>query len=269
MELGDDPRLNFDGRLLGEDEIRRVCPGLIEVDVDSRWNRATVRIAHFSVQEYLESDRAVAPFSVRRLEAHAEITSICLTYLMEPALSMPGGSTEYPLALYAARYWYEHYHDGHQNLHQVKLQALRLFRSTGGAFETWVNTWSAVHGDGQKPGKLQSPVYYASLLGLDSVLPKLLGGNPSGGTFPGLNSSEVSDMVNAQGGDYGNTLQAASVEGHEAVVPAAPPQGCRRQRTRWTLRKCSAGGISRRLQSGGPAAPRQGCKRNTRTLTEC
>ena len=221
VELGDNPRLNPDGRLPDEDEIRRVCPGLIELDFDPCYNPTTVRIAHFSVQEYLESERihnTVATFSVRRPEAHAEITSICLTYLLEPALSVPGGRWTYPPAPYAAQNWHKHYRDGDRNLHQVEHKALRLFQRTGSALETWVSIWNVDHYIGRKPGKVPSPVYYASLLGLDSVLSELLREKPAGGAFPGLDSSEICTDVNAQGGHYGNALQAASWGGHEAVV---------------------------------------------------
>ncbi len=34
VELGNDPRLNIDGRLDDEGEIHRICPGLIEIDFD-------------------------------------------------------------------------------------------------------------------------------------------------------------------------------------------------------------------------------------------
>ena len=98
VELEDEPRLNPDGRLLGEDAIRAVCPGLVEFDV-RRDEDTTVRIAHFSVQEYLESERIpadAAKFGVTRLEANAEIASICLTYLLEPAL-LTEPIKEYPL----------------------------------------------------------------------------------------------------------------------------------------------------------------------------
>ena len=138
VELGDNPRLNPNGRLFGEDEIRRVCPGLIEVDARPDDKTSTVRIAHFSVQEYLESERILqhkaATFRVRKLEAHAEIASICLTYLLEPALSRDS-MEEYPLALYAAKTWHEHFCDGDKNTHHAEHQALRLFRSSGGEFE--------------------------------------------------------------------------------------------------------------------------------------
>ncbi|KFY02998.1 hypothetical protein V490_00340, partial [Pseudogymnoascus sp. VKM F-3557] len=221
VELGDNPRLNPDGRLPGEDEIRAVCPGLVEVDVRPDYE-TTVRIAHFSVQEYLESKRILqknaAIFSVRRPEADAEITSICLTYLLEPALSRDS-IAEYPLALYAAKTWYEHFRGGDKSTHYAEHQALQLFRNSKGEFENWVTIWNVDSYDGRKPsGKIPSSVYYASLLGLSWVLSQLLCENPSASTFSALSRQEISDLVNAQGGHYGNALKAASVGGHEHTV---------------------------------------------------
>ncbi|KIM94779.1 hypothetical protein OIDMADRAFT_34784 [Oidiodendron maius Zn] len=140
VEIGDNPRLNPDSRLLGEDEICAVCPGLVEVDTRPKGD-TTVRIAYFSVQEYLESERilqqSAAMFSVTRPKADAEVTSICLTYLLEPALSRKS-IAKYPFALYTANTWHRHFHDAGE--------------------------------------------------------------------------------VNAQGGDYGSALQAASGRGHEQIV---------------------------------------------------
>jgi len=117
VELGDLPRFNPNRKLKNVDGILHVCPGLIEVDVKADKEKSTVRIAHFSVQEYLESKRIcqhkAATFSVRRPEAHAEIAYICLTYLLEPALLASNDmKEEYPLTYYAAKRWYKHYHDG-------------------------------------------------------------------------------------------------------------------------------------------------------------
>ena len=221
VELGDNLRLNPAGRLFGEDAICSVCPGLIEVDARPDDEISTVRIAHFSVQEYLESDRILqhkaAPFCVRKLEANAEIASICLTYLLEPALSRDS-MEKYPLALYAAKTWHEHFRDGDENTH-ARHQALRLFRSSGGEFENWVTIWNVDSYDGRRAsGKVPSPVYYASLLGLDLVLSKLLCEKPSGSGFSALSPPEISDLANARGGFYGNALQAASYKGHEKLV---------------------------------------------------
>ncbi|KAI1379582.1 ankyrin repeat-containing domain protein [Hypoxylon crocopeplum] len=204
VELGDDLRLNIDGRLDDEEDIHHICPRLIEIDMHPS-SEPTVRIAHFSVQEYLESDRilqqTVASFAVKRPEANAEIASLCLTYLLEPGLGV--SASEYPLALYAAKSWYSHYRDGDQSLHHVTDQAIRLFRGTRGEFENW------------KPhGQVPSRVYYSSLFGLDSVIPELLTQGPPTGVL----HEQISDLVNAKGGTYGYALQAASVGGHNKTV---------------------------------------------------
>jgi hypothetical protein len=196
VELGDNPRLNPEGRLLGEDEIRAVCPGLVEVDTRPD-DETIVRIAHFSVQEYLESERILqqntAIFSVRRPEAHAEIASICLTYLLEPALSRDS-IAEYPLASYAAVTWHEHFRDGGKSTHYAERQALRLFRNSRREFENWVTIWNVDDHYGRKPyEKVPSSVYYASLLGLDSVLFQLLCKNPLASSFSVLNLQQSSD----------------------------------------------------------------------------
>jgi hypothetical protein len=102
--------------------------------VDARPGGGTaVRIAHFSVQEYLESERILehaAIFSVQRREANAEITSICLTYLLEPTLSRES-IAEYPFALYAGKTWHKHFRDTGEGTHCAEHQALRLFRNSG------------------------------------------------------------------------------------------------------------------------------------------
>ncbi|KFY05580.1 hypothetical protein V492_08436 [Pseudogymnoascus sp. VKM F-4246] len=221
VELGDKPRLNPDGRLPSKDEILGVCPGLVELYVRPN-GKTTVRIAHFSVQEYLESERILlqnaAIFSVRRPEAHAEIASICLTYLLEPGLSKES-ITEYPLELYAAKTWYEHFRNGDKSTHYAEHQALRLFRDSGGKFENWVMIWNPDDYFGKKPdGKVPSPVYYASLLGLSWVLSQLLCENQSPSSLLPLRLQEISDLVNAEGGRFGHALQAASAAGHEQTV---------------------------------------------------
>ncbi|KAJ2988860.1 hypothetical protein NUW58_g3758 [Xylaria curta] len=216
VELGDRPRLNIDGRLDDEEDIHRICPGLIEVDSHS-WKRRTVRIAHFSVQEYLESDRirqhSVAIFAVNRPQAHSEVACLCLTYLLEPGLN--DSIFDYPLASYAAQSWYKHYHDGDQSLRLVNDQAIRLFRSTGGEFENWIQIYDVDMNRGWTPREqVPSPLYYSSLLGLDSVLSELLTQAPPTEFL----CERISDLVNAENGRCGHALQAASLGGHKKTV---------------------------------------------------
>lgn len=215
VELGDHPWLNPDARLLGEEEIHMVCPGLIEVYTQHD-GKCIVRIAHFSVQEYLESERIIqqdaAIFSVIRPKAHAEIALICLAYLLEPALSKES-LAEYPFAFYAAEAWDEHFRDGGRETQFAQDLALRLFRNSGQELEKWL-----MISDIQEFTKLASPVYYASLLGLNPVLSQLLCENLSADSFSVPKQQTISDLVNAQGGFYGNALQAASARGHKQTV---------------------------------------------------
>jgi ankyrin repeat domain-containing protein 50 len=207
VELGDDPRLNIDGRLDNEDEIYRVCPGFIEVDARCDGEQATVRIAHFSVQEYLESDLLspeVAKFGVRQREAHTEIACICLTYLLEPALLDSENSTEYPLAHYAAQSWYKHVYDGEDSHHLLRRQTFQLFQNLQGELENCIRIQNIDQSNDREYNQIALPIYYASLLGLEFLLEPLL-------------EAQCAD-VNTQGGRYGNALQAASAKGHIQTV---------------------------------------------------
>ncbi|KAI9149607.1 Vegetative incompatibility protein [Paramyrothecium foliicola] len=210
VELGDNPRLNPDGRLLDETELRRVCPGLIEL---VSGEQTTVRLAHFSVQEYLESERmhsSVAMFTVKKIEANSEMASICLTYLMDPVLLI-SHRRMFPLALYAAANWCKHFRDGDISLHGARSRALELFQSTTGAFDNWVRLASSMNSILRPSGK-PSPVYSTSVLGLDSVLSDWFT------ALPASSLSEFHANINSVCGVLGNALQAASWVGHEATV---------------------------------------------------
>jgi hypothetical protein len=152
VELGDDPKFNEDSRLPDEQDIRHICPGFIEVDLHPKTNKSTMRIAHYSVQEYLESDRIreskMASFSIGRREANTEVASICLAYLMDPELCKTWVKGElvhikYPLAEYAAENWPAHY-EGSNTDPQLHRLAVRLSHSSSRdsrAIETFVNTY--------------------------------------------------------------------------------------------------------------------------------
>jgi hypothetical protein len=119
VDLGALPYLDRDGRLYEQDDLVDICYTLIEIapEDDNRQNTLTARIAHFSVQEYLQSDRILQQksgrFAVRSPPANAEIAQICLVYLLEPGLSSgildETKLTDFPLARFAARNWFHHY----------------------------------------------------------------------------------------------------------------------------------------------------------------
>ncbi len=235
VEINEPIGLNKDCRLEGCNDIHDLCPGFININLAEDDLSPTVQIAHFSVQEYLESDRIrhqkAAIFSLSSVTAHAEITQICLVYLLEHDLATPELDQslleKYPLAHFAAMYWYHHYQRTVDLASEVDHLILRLFQQKG-SFVTWVKLHD-MDGDEEKSvnfdrpsAGIAGPVYYLSLLGLDKALYELI-------SIQQLESSEISavsstsalelsKLINAQGGFYGDALRAASCGAHEKTV---------------------------------------------------
>ena len=177
--------LNKDCRLEDYDDIHDICPGFINLN-DADETRV-VQIAHFSVQEYLESDRIrnqkAMIFGLNSVGAHAEIAQICLIYLVEPNLSssepMQIILKEHPLAEFAARYWHVHYKSTAHPASILDTLILRLFQQEK-SFEKWVDLHDM---DGGGVTNRGNPLYYASLLGLEQVLHGLLNTKAREGIF--------------------------------------------------------------------------------------
>ena len=100
VEINSSTELNRSRRLQNVNHIRKICPDFIDIDLDADYSNenyyevdstSTARIAHFSVQEYLKSERIrhqkTAIFSLNSVTAHADIAQICLVYLLEHDLS--------------------------------------------------------------------------------------------------------------------------------------------------------------------------------------
>ena len=111
-----------DDRLIHVTEVLRICHGLVSLSSEigiiprkrtrfspsaltetisnRREGAQIVRFSHFSVQEYLLSDRS-GQFCIARTAAHAYIGGSCISYLLHV-------DNAEPLFSYASRYWYEH-----------------------------------------------------------------------------------------------------------------------------------------------------------------
>ena len=244
VEIDGPVGLNRKRRLQHSDDIRDICLGLVDIDftVDHTTQilheediTPTVRIAHFSVQEYLESERIrhqkAAVFGLNSATGHAEIAQICLIYLLEHDLSSSSLNQslveEFPLAQYAAMYWYRHYLNLTNPAPLIETLIVNLFRRQH-SFAIWVKLYDmdnpygrSMHSDG-RGGEIGPPVYYASLLGLNHTLSKLLeearGGNVTMSTLSLASIPSISKLVNTKGGRCDNPLQAASREGHAHVM---------------------------------------------------
>ena len=185
--------LSFDtkSKLLSPDAIQDVCPGFIEIRPQKLWtsqddciDSRTVHLAHFSVQEFLESDwiqqrQGVMCFAVAPPKSHAYMTRVSLTFLLEQKMLKEQGPpgliiSRFPFLDYAAHHWPDHFELIGTNYPPLD-QALRLFDRQNRPFGRWLELYNP---DGPRAPP-SSPIYYASLLGLDQILLKLLDVSPS------------------------------------------------------------------------------------------
>ena len=172
-------------------------------------NMMEIRLAHFSVKEYLVSDRLSDDYRdfFKPSRAEAEIVRVSLAYLFCVASGHIADSlqTELPLAKFCARYWMSHARVAEQEddiAHAWTTQALtesKVLLFSLGLFnpdQPWKEETSILRWPG-------TPLYYASLGGLMKSVELLLNQGAE---------------VNAQGGSYGNALCAASFGGYIEVV---------------------------------------------------
>lgn len=216
-------------------------------DSDHRSQRVTadsqLRLAHFSVKEYLESPRILKSkakrFHLQREREHAFLAHSCLAYFTFYSQDERNSSTErdlvdYPLLKYAAESWY--YHSSLQEGVDVGREASFLDS------EQLRVDWLFVHSPDRYGGPFLHPVdnpgpsvYYAAYLGLDKVVEELLargnsvnsGGRYGTAMYAAASRGHVKVLtillaggadVNARGGLHGSALKAASRRGHEKVV---------------------------------------------------
>lgn len=181
-----------------------------------------VRLEHFSVKEYLESDRIFGSgadkFHLENAVGHQLIAQSCLTYLRYYSSSTKKTSTEqdlkeFPLLKYAAQSWFYHSALQHDvgNGREALLLQLRRARTDWLLIHQPDNTWSEPF-NRDTATEFGSAIYYASLLGFAVVISKLL---------------ESGADVNARGGKYGNALQAASYRGHRETVQLLLDRGAK------------------------------------------
>jgi hypothetical protein len=183
-------------------------------------------------KEYLTSGRLDDDIAQKFEEAvaKASIAKVCLAHLLYLDFNLPTKELEeaFPLAQYCARYWitFAAVTESKDEILQGFIREFFCYHRS-----SYRNCYSLYRPDqpakrGEEPA---SALYYASFGGLINTVKYLL--------------SQGAD-VNAQGGEYGNALQAAPDRGHEKVVGLLLDEGADVNAQRWRLRQCAAGGIS-------------------------
>ena len=207
-------------RLQQPRDIFSICSSLItssEVD-----EIEYVRLAHFSVKEYLISDHIrTGPASFYSIVQSADnlIAQTCLVYLLQfKKFGLPASlDKDYPLARYAAEYWPQHIRKAEKEGSTTEIQGLCtefLFDQTN-AFRNSLQISGPYHNlpvDSLLNRYIHkysmSPLCYASSVGLSQPIQKLIEAN-----------ANIDFKVhNVSGNDILNALIIASFMGHEAIV---------------------------------------------------
>jgi ankyrin repeat protein len=245
-----DQHFNPKYRMPDPREISCYCSSLVVVvsakehSYDKDDKPMELQLAHFSVKEYLTSDRLDNDIAqnFQEVVAKALIAIVCLAYLLHLDLALPIKEIRkrFPLAQYCARYWIIY-----AAVAESKDETLQGFTKEFFCCHrsSYRNCYSLHRPDrpwdnepakgGNEPA---SALYYASFGGLVNAVKYLLSQgadvNAQGGVYGNAlqaASAEGHDQVvqrllnggadvNAQGGEYGNALQAASAEGHDQIV---------------------------------------------------
>ncbi|KAK4198784.1 ankyrin repeat-containing domain protein, partial [Triangularia verruculosa] len=225
----DTDQVDGTARYFDSHEIIDLCPGLIDTIVTTEKNndnmgKATeievIRLAHYSVKEYLMSGRGVERYYIDEQITSTYLARACLTYLRYLELETESWRTERvpPLADYVAQYWPTYArigdHGGHEKEPTVAQGTLtrqihRLF-TTPRALAMWTGLFDP---DIRKPrpessatDTFPSPLYYASLCGLMRYARYL------------LDHCGAEDDVSKDSGQFGSPLRAAARYGFARVV---------------------------------------------------
>jgi ankyrin repeat protein len=194
------PSFDVDGRVFGDDDVLRHGPSLLSIIEMTKYDgeiRKELHLAHFSVKEFLQS-RA----DFQQPKASIIITKTSLTYLTDITGANKDIKRNFPMARLAAEIWTKHGAPA-ENC-EDSFRGIVKFLEDRNTFQRWGRLYQPDQAWMKDPGRPRgSRLYYACLSGLVGVARELV---------------EKGADVNAQGGTYGNALQAASEGGHFDIV---------------------------------------------------
>ena len=207
------PKLNLNWRWEDHEQaVLSTCSSL--VTVIPNYGFPIVQFSHFSVKEFLMSDRLassrrdISQYHISLLDAHTLLAQASLAVLLrDPDVNGHADSTG--LARYAAWHWMTHARV--ENVaSQVRDGMEDLFDLDKPYFETWLRLHDVDPEDSNafpnmpdpEPGA--RPLYYAAFCGLEGLVEHLTLKHPQ--------------YVNARGGQRGTALHSASGEGHLRIV---------------------------------------------------
>ena len=196
MRLNSDVAFDEEELLDNPYDMQEVCPSLVTITTEmsmsiallynkSSHARPIIRLAHYSVKEFLVSDRlseALLQFKITEQKAHATLAEICIRCLLRFNGEGPWtqeSSNRYPLAQYAAENWFRHLREtvntpASERLHQL---ALELLDEESTAFQSMLGIHDLDSAQLYSVERTRDPVsslYVSCVADLPSVAERLL-----------------------------------------------------------------------------------------------
>ena len=215
------PKLNLGWRWEDQEEaVMSACSSLVMIikDGDSR----VVQFSHFSVKEYLTTNRLVEPikdvsrYHIRLEAAHTILAQACLGVLLRLDDQVDRNKIKnFPLAQYAAQYWATHARVENASS-RIKDGMECLFDADEPHFATWLWIYNEDRYEDSMPtmcpGKPKAvPLYYAARLGFRDLAEHLIAEHP--------------EHVNARGGELETPMHVAAYAGHAEILSSLLDHG--------------------------------------------
>lgn len=197
-----------------EEAVLSACSSLVSVITDN--GSRVVQFSHFSVKEFLTSDRLassveISYFHIPLEPAHTIFAQACLGVLhrVDDHTNSDGVGT-IPLVQYAAKHWVKHVLFENVEL-RIKDALDYFFDMDKPHFSAWIK----LHNIDKFPWPITSewdevalttaaPLYYAARCGFYGLVGRFVDKSP--------------ELVNARGGRCGTALHASLVDGHIEVA---------------------------------------------------
>ena len=210
------PKLNASWRWEDQEEaVLSACSSLVSIIIEN--GSRIVQFSHFSVKEFLTSDRLascmkeVSWFHIPIEPSHAIFAQACLGVLLCLDNRTDRDSVKtIPLYEYAAEYWFEHARVGNVES-QIKDAMDIFFDMNKPHFSSWVRTQGIQ--DLQKLSRddvprdvppAAAPLYLAALVGFGGLVERMI--------------IKHSEQINLLGGLYGTSLHASVLGGHIEIA---------------------------------------------------
>jgi len=191
-----------------QEAVLSTCSSLISVvNVDGS---PVVQFSHFSVKEFLTSDRLakstedLSRYHIVSYSAHTILAQACLSVLLHFGDQADKDTIKkFPFAQYAAQHWVDHgrFEDVSSRIQDAME---RLFDGDGRSFATWIWIYDIDYPfrqhmfEDRPPRPEASALYYATLCGFHNLVEHLIA------KYPG--------NINTRGGRHGSALNAALVK---------------------------------------------------------